>query len=173
MFDRFYRVKNSQGRSFEGSGIGLFLVRELVELHQGTIEAISILDKGSCFAVAIPKSSAYLPSDGIKDNSTDLDLASFNTNPYVQEALGWLQKPLPPEIQPQVTNVTLQPSSTRTARILLTDDNVDMRDYLARLLSSCYQVETVADGVAALDAVRTNPSDLVLSDVVMPSYRHS
>ena len=166
LFDRFYRVKDSQGRSFEGSGIGLSLVRELVELHQGTIEVTSTVDKGSRFTVAIPTGSAHLPSDRIDENSTDLNLASFDANPYVQEALSLLQKPSPPEIQLLANSP--QPLSTTSARILLADDNADMRDYLNRLLSPGYTVETVADGVAALEAVRTNPPDLILSDVMMP-----
>ena len=194
LFKRFYRVKDSQGRSFEGSGIGLSLVQELVELHAGTITVTSILDKGSCFTVAIPTGSAHLPSDKpdgqgvspdrrlattgdalasralqrVNDNSTELNISSLNVNPYVQEALSLLQKPLPSEIQPQVVNIPPQCLSTTTARILLADDNADMRDYLERLLSCCYTVETVADGIAAMDAVRANPPDLVLSDVMMP-----
>ena len=199
LFDRFYRVKDSQGRSFEGSGIGLSLVRELVELHQGTIEVMSILDKGSRFTVAIPTGSAHLPSDRIltkfdgthysdtssesvpsqrreppqrnfalNENPTDLDLASFNANPYVQEALSLLPNSSSSEIQPQVANIPAYCSPNLSAHILLADDNADMRDYLKRLLGCCYQVETVADGVAALDAVRTNPPDLILSDVMMP-----
>ena len=140
-------------------------MRELVELHQGTIEVMSILDKGSRFTVAIPTGSAHLPSDQIDENPTDLDLASFNANPYVREALSWLQKPLPLE---KLLINPLQPLSTTSARILLADDNADMRDYLNRLLSPGYTVETVADGVAALEAVRTNPPDLILSDAMMP-----
>ena len=182
LFERFYRVKDAQGRSFEGSGIGLSLVRELVELHAGTITVKSVLDKGSCFTVAIPTGSAHLPSDrlltkfaqrreppfGFNDNYAELNISSLNANPYVQEALSLLQKPLPSEIQPQAVNIPLYCLSTTTARILLADDNADMRDYLARLLSCCYKVETVADGIAAMDAVRANPPDLVLSDVMMP-----
>ena len=167
LFDRFYRVKDSQGRSFEGSGIGLSLVRELVELHGGTIEVTSTVDRGSRFTVEIPTGSVHLPSDQIDENPTSLELASSSTNPYVQEAFSLLQQPLPPETQPQAAK-PLQPSSTTSARILLADDNADMRDYLNRLLSPCYTVETVADGVAALNAVRANPPDLILSDVMMP-----
>ncbi len=194
LFERFYRVKDVQGRSFEGSGIGLSLVRELVELHAGTITVTSILDKGSCFTVAIPTGSAHLPSDkpdgqGVSsdrrlattgdasaspasqrasDNYAELNISSLNVNPYVQEALSLLPKPLPSEIQSQAVNIPPQYLSTTTARILLADDNADMRDYLERLLSYCYTVETVVDGIAAMDAVRANPPDLVLSDVMMP-----
>ena len=168
LFDRFYRVKDSQGRSFEGSGIGLSLVRELVELHAGIIDATSILNKGSCFTISIPTGSAHLPKEHIEENSIDLNVSSLNANPYVQEALSLLQKPSPPDkIQPLVN--FLQSSSTITAQILLVDDNADMRDYLKRLLNPYYTVKTVANGVAALDAVRANPPDLVLSDVMMPS----
>ena len=84
--------------------------------------------------------------------------------------MGWLQNPVSPQIEQEVVTVELPtPTSCNfPARILLVDDNQDMRDYLERLLNSCYSVQPVADGMAALKAVQTNPPDLILSDVMMP-----
>ena len=169
LFKRFHRVKGSRGRSFEGSGIGLSFVKELVELHQGSIKVFSILDKGSRFTVAIPTGSSHLPSERILDNPTELGLSSENANSYLKQALGWLQNPVTPPIEREFTMELPTPASCNfPARILLVDDNQDMRDYLARLLDSCYEVETVTDGMAALNAVQNNPPDLILSDVMMP-----
>ena len=169
LFQRFHRVEGSRGRSFEGSGIGLSFVKELVELHQGTVTVSSILDRGSCFTVTIPTGSGHLPSDRISEDPTELNLPSKNADSYFKQALGWLQEPVP-SATPEVFTVAppKQSSSTLLARILLADDNSDMRDYLEKLLSSSYQVEAVADGMAALNAVQANPPDLVLSDVMMP-----
>jgi signal transduction histidine kinase len=61
LFERFHRIKNSQGRSFEGSGIGLSLVQELVKLHGGAIDVCSTFGQGSCFTVTIPTATAHLP----------------------------------------------------------------------------------------------------------------
>ena len=168
LFDRFYRVKDSHGRSFEGSGIGLSLVQELVELHNGTIRVTSTLNKGSCFTVEIPTGSAHLPGDRTHHDPADLDISSSDTNPYVQEAISLLPQVSAEEIQPEVANAAPYCSSNINARILLADDNADMRNYLERLLGYCYTVETVADGMAAVEAVRNNPPDLILSDVMMP-----
>ena len=168
LFKRFHRVKGSRGRSFEGSGIGLSFVKELVELHQGSIKVFSILDKGSRFTVTIPTGSTHLPSDRILDKPSELDLSLENTNSYLKQALGWLH-PVTPQIEREFTMELPTPASCNfPARILLVDDNQDMRDYLARLLDSCYEVETVTDGMAALNAVQNNPPDLILSDVMMP-----
>ena len=169
LFQRFHRVEGSGGRSFEGSGIGLSFVKELVELHQGSITVSSILDRGSCFTVIIPTGSGHLPSDRISEDPTELNIPSKNADSYAKQALGWLQEPVP-SATPEVFTVASpkQSSSVPLGRILLADDNRDMRDYLEKLLSSSYQVETVADGMAALKAVQANPPDLVLSDVMMP-----
>ena len=136
LFDRFYRVEGSRGRSIEGSGIGLSLVKELVELHDGTIKVTSTLRKGSCFTVAIPTGSAHLPSDRLNENPTDAVTSLSNANPYLQEVSSQLRNPSPPQDVRQIATdeITLY-RSTATARILVADDNADMRDYLERLLT--------------------------------------
>lgn len=89
LFERFYRVKGSIGRSFEGSGIGLSLVQELVKLHGGTVNVTSVLGQGSCFKVLIPSGSAHLQRDRIGERNTLLS-TSLGAMPYLEEALSWL-----------------------------------------------------------------------------------
>lgn len=170
LFERFYRVKGSPGRSFEGSGIGLSLVQELVKLHGGTVNVTSVLGQGSCFQVLIPSGLAHLPSDRIGERNT-LVSTTLGAMPYLEEALSWLPQASKLQsaesIEPLIA--TAQPLTvTPSERILLADDNTDMREYIKRLLSSRYIVQTVADGIAALAAVRENPPNLVLTDVMMP-----
>ncbi len=157
LFERFHRVKGAQGRTFEGSGIGLSLVKELVQMHGGTIHVTSVLGEGSCFTVSIPAGSAHLPQDRINAART-LASTTISATPYLEESLRWL----PPSPLP------LPPSPSPTAHILLADDNADMRDYVKRLLSQHYAVEAVSDGLAALSAIRESVPDLVLTDVMMP-----
>ncbi len=172
LFERFHRVKGAQGRTFEGSGIGLSLVQELVQMHGGTVHVTSVLGAGSCFRVSIPTGYAHLPPDRISAPRT-LASTALGAAPYLEEALRWL----PEEAREQggrragekevFSPLPLCPSAP-SARILLADDNADMRDYVKRLLSQEYEVESVADGLAALDSARGRVPDLVLTDVMMP-----
>lgn len=176
LFERFHRVKGAQGRTIEGSGIGLSLVQELVQLHEGTIRVESVEGKGTCFTVVIPSGTAHLPSERIRTPrslvSTAITAASF-----VEEALRWLpdsESALPSILTPASLVAELgEPSlilgsTEAAARILLVDDNADMRDYVRRLLSQCYTVEVATDGLTALQRIRQQPPDLVLTDVMMP-----
>ena len=168
LFERFHRVKGARGRSYEGSGIGLALVQELVELHGGAVHVKSAVDQGSAFTVTIPLGQDHLPADRVGAARTVASTA-LHGEAYVEEALRWL-----PEIgdsestpAPSVVLAPVDPAGKRP-RILLVDDNSDMREYLRRLLSSSYEVQAVADGPAALKAVREQPPDLVLTDIMMP-----
>lgn len=163
LFDRFHRVEGQKSRSFEGSGIGLALVHELVKLHGGSIRADSEVGRGTEFTVTIPFGSAHLPADRIGVHGRDAS-PPMRAEAYVEEALRWLPEPG----GPAGVVVAGPPVASPTARILLADDNADMRDYVRRLLSARWQVETVADGRAALDAIRARKPDLVLTDVMMP-----
>ncbi|WP_242059268.1 MULTISPECIES: ATP-binding protein [Nostoc] len=172
LFERFHRVKGAQGRTFEGSGIGLSLVQELVQMHGGTVHVTSVLGAGSCFTVSIPTGSAHLPPDRISAPRT-LASTALGATPYLEEALRWLPEEGNREQgtgnreESYLSPITyhLSPSP---ARILLADDNADMRDYVKRLLSQHYEVESVSDGLAALNSARGRVPDLVLTDVMMP-----
>jgi PAS domain S-box-containing protein len=173
IFERFHRVEGVRARTHEGTGIGLVLVQELVQLHGGTVRVQSAAGQGSTFTVTLPKGKAHLPADRI-GAARRLASTALAADHYLQEALRWL----PPEkdeggrmkdesnpIHP--SSFLLHPSEERP-RIVWADDNADMRDYVRRLLSSRYAVEAVPDGEAALAAVRRQPPDLVLADVMMP-----
>jgi PAS domain S-box-containing protein len=161
VFERFHRVEGARARTHEGTGIGLALTGELVRLHGGTITASSRLGSGSRFVVRIPTGRAHLPQDRIEAAPA---LASTATGApvFVQEATRWLPAPQDRPAGP--------PNADRgrvRERILVADDNADMRDYLCQLLHG-WDVTAVGDGLAALERARTDPPALIVSDVMMP-----
>jgi PAS domain S-box-containing protein len=177
LFERFHRVRGARGRSYEGSGIGLALVQELVRLHGGSIHVESEVDRGSRFTVSIPLGKRHLPADRIKTALSPIS-PGLRTEAYVEEVLRWLPNgPSLDEFADQTiadfqadSLLSLPVSAGDNAdRILLADDNADMREYLRRLLArSGYEVEAVADGRSALSAARHRKPELVLTDVMMP-----
>ncbi len=171
LFERFFRGRASQARTHEGSGIGLSLVQELVKLHGGSVEAQSQVGIGTTITVRIPRGSAHLPPERLGVMRT-LEVARIGALPFLEEALGWLPEGARAELRAtdQSTTLAADQASTpdQTARILIADDNADMRHYMSRLLGDRWQVETEPDGGAALEHIRRNPPDLVIADVMMP-----
>ena len=166
VFDRFHRVPNARSRTYEGTGIGLALVKELVRYHGGTIDVESAEGKGTTFVVRLPFGSSHLPSDRVRGSATDEPSPTSGARPYVEEALNWAR---PRPVAPVAGEVAAAAKASTPARLLLADDNADMRDYVTRLLEARgWTVEAVSDGRAALDAVLARRPDLVLSDVMMP-----
>jgi PAS domain S-box-containing protein len=160
VFDRFHRVKGARSRTHEGTGIGLALVSELVKLHGGAVSVESQAGLGTCFTVRLPAGSAHLPADRI-GAARALPKTTVGAAPFVEEALRW--------VGGSSDDANEAPAAgARRARIVLADDNADMRDYLARLLRERWDVEAVADGRQALAAIRRERPDLVLADVMMP-----
>ncbi|WP_245777825.1 SpoIIE family protein phosphatase [Lentzea xinjiangensis] len=167
LFERFHRIENTWSRSKEGSGIGLALVQELVGLHGGTIRADSEEGRGTTFTVELPFGTKHLPADAVSDEPV-FPAVSDIAAPYVQEALRWLPDP-GPGVEDLVPSTAAGSAPEVSATVLVADDNADMREYLTRLLLRAgYEVRAVTDGQAALEAARTHPPDLVVSDVMMP-----
>jgi len=177
LFDRFYRGEGMRARTHEGSGIGLALVQELAKLHGGHVEVESALDRGSTFTVTIPGGSAHLPADRVRAART-LPSTTLGAAPFVEEALRWLhdgggaepelESPLGAAGDDGETAPGARPAAPSAERILVADDNADMRDYFRRLLEPRWIVEVVRDGLSALASAQARPPDLVLTDVMMP-----
>ncbi len=169
LFERFYKVENSKGRSIEGSGIGLALVRELVLLHGGTIEFESREGAGSTFRLTIPKGTAHLPTAQIK---TEVQESTPNLAlEYVEEANTWLENNTNDKLLGIPEGLALSEannSSSFAATIMVVDDNADMRLALYKLLANHYSVVLASNGEQALGLARRQRPDLMLVDVMMP-----
>ncbi|NNC22031.1 response regulator [Corallococcus exiguus] len=169
IFDRFHRVQGAQGRSYEGSGIGLALVRELVRLHGGDVQAESRPGQGSTFTVTLPAEASSLadaPRETAASTSERVP-TSATAATFLEEASGWLG----PEGTPAMLAVDAAPAPlmrTVGGHVLFADDNADMRAYVHSLLADRFEVTLAANGLEALESCRARMPDLVISDVMMP-----
>jgi signal transduction histidine kinase/CheY-like chemotaxis protein len=167
LFERFHRIAGQKSRSYEGSGIGLALVQELVKLHGGDIQAESEVGRGTTLTIRVPFGVAHLPKERIEAADT-LSPASVRTDAYIEEALHWISDEPQTAAEPGHSFGDV-PALRAGTRILLAEDNADMRGYVRRLLGRSCDVRTVADGEEALEAVRANRPDLIVTDVMMPN----
>jgi signal transduction histidine kinase len=173
LFDRFHRVEGTRARTHEGTGIGLALVQELAKLHGGLVSVESQEGRGTAFVVTVPVGNRHLPAGrvaqstaGTADGSSTLRSASF-----VEEASTWFSTS--PNTSGGGASFDGAPEglsgATRGARVLLADDNADMRAYVRSILAPHFLIDEATDGRAALELARSRAPDLVLSDVMMPN----
>ncbi len=164
LFERFHRVAGARGRTYEGTGIGLALVQELVRLHGGAVRVTSAVGEGSTFTVSLPLGAVQISTEELGTQPGETDAHSSKANPYLEEALGWL--PSTTEVDRVTSRIISEKPSN--GRILLADDNTDMRGYVERLLAAEYQVTVASNGRQAMQSAVEDPPDLILSDVMMP-----
>ncbi|MGQ0775540.1 MAG: SpoIIE family protein phosphatase [Pseudonocardiales bacterium] len=165
LFQRFHRVRGAVGRTHEGAGIGLAMVRELVSLLDGEVGVDSRVGQGSTFTVRLcsSRSTCNVPATS-EPVSKRPPMAPL----YLDEALHWNMQPMLPAVS---LDEAAQPSveAPAGACVLVAEDNADMRAYLTTLLAKHYTVIGTADGQTALQAITAHRPDLVLADVMMPA----
>lgn len=171
IFERFHRVENTSGRSQEGTGIGLSMVKELVRFHHGSIIVASTPGKGTTFTVSIPTGKDHLPADKILSTTTAAT-TSMHSAAFVQEAMKWIpgarvSDELAGNSEEEEAHGNHLSSGVRY-KVLLADDNADMREYVQRLLAYQFQVITAVDGEEAFEKCLQYKPDLLLSDIMMP-----
>jgi signal transduction histidine kinase/DNA-binding NarL/FixJ family response regulator len=175
LFERFRRVEGARRRSHEGTGIGLALVKELVDMHGGEIEVESTQAIGSAFTVRIPFGQSHLPRERVAAESENPVVVQGTAIAYLREAIGWL--PGQDRLADEVTRTEdgnpplqtdLESGALKKQVILLVDDNADMREYVRGLLSGRFSVVIASNGLEALDQAERVRPDLVLTDVMMP-----
>ena len=175
IFERFRRIEGARSRTHEGSGIGLSLVQELVRLHGGTIDVDSVVGRGTTFSIDIPLGTGHLPRErvGARRSSRSTTIGAM---PFVEEAMRWLPRSSKGdaaaaargESSSSVVGRAPRATSAERSRVLVVDDNSDMREYVAQLLATSYDVDTATDGMEALERIGSVMPDLVITDVMMP-----
>ncbi len=146
IFDRY--AQGADEFSSKGSGLGLNIVKEFVELHHGTISLLDAYERGALFQVELPQRA---PAGAFVRAGEAAWLSAI-------KPVEWQQHSAPPPIQEKVGN----------ARIVVAEDNPDLRHFLYDVLADDYQVTLAENGELALDLVCANPPDLIITDLMMP-----
>ena len=164
-FKRFHRFKAEGARTYEGSGIGLAMVSELVRLHGGKVSVQSEVGVGTTFVVSIPRGHTHLPVDQVVHEGHD-KLEAKHAAAFLLETSGW--RTGSPKASTSSDDNTAHGVGEQQQRVIIADDNADMRDYLYRLLSPFWSIEAVSNGRQALSSLEREPAALVITDVMMP-----
>jgi CheY-like chemotaxis protein/two-component sensor histidine kinase len=158
VFDRFYQVDGSHTREQEGTGIGLALTKELVELHKGKIEVESETGKGTTFIVKIPMGKDHLTSEEIVEDKMKKEvLIPEDKAELISE--GFIKK------GKTDINVLLE---TDKPLLLVVEDNSDVRKYIISHLEDIYRIQEAVDGDDGLKQAFNHIPDLIISDLMMP-----
>ena len=147
IFDPYYQVEPGIKHNYDGSGVGLALVKELVELHHGSIAVKSELNKGTSFEIQLPV--------------TNLRIVEHDANPSY---------PMDESDEIEEDEITGTPAKRQTSRtiILVAEDNVEMLQFITSNLMDEYRVETAANGQTGIDKTQALMPDLVIADIMMP-----
>lgn len=159
LFKLFFRGSNAINSKISGSGIGLLLIWKLVKAHKGEITCKSAENQGSCFKITFlhghnhfKKTQLSLPEEGVESNFSN----TLNKYPKT-DMISYT--PVPATTNPQAQ------------RILIVEDNDELRAYLKRSLSDTYMIYLAGNGEEALDFIKKNNVNLIISDVMMPVLR--
>jgi len=160
-FDRFYQVESDSSGNYAGTGVGLALVKELVELHQGNVSVESIYGK-TTFTVTLPFNGEYLTGNEVIEQSTEV----ANDELPDQEQFGIFEVGRTKE---QISDKEeLENENSEKLEILIVEDYHDLRNFIKESLDDEYKVIEASDGEEGLQKAEEAIPDLIISDVMMP-----
>ena len=155
IFERFYQIESEH----VGSGIGLSLVQRLIELHHGRIELDSEENKGSTFSVYLPQDlSVYKPSELASNNEQNEEEQVYSTN---SKAMYFIDTE-------KVENESVESGDKKRGTILIVEDNNEIRRYLSNGLADLFNTLEAGNGEKALEKLKDNEVDVIVTDVMMP-----
>ena len=154
IFERFYRVKNSRSEQITGAGIGLALVREIVDAHEGEIQLVSTENEGTCISVILPIIAKL-----------ELQTIQSTSHESIQLELQNLSEQEPYELLQESCDESLE---SNKPSLLIVEDNPDMRHYIEQILNHDFYCFLESDGRAGVERALTEIPDLIISDVMMP-----
>ncbi len=163
LFERFRQAEGSANRSYEGSGLGLALVKELVELHGGQISVESNYGEGTTFTVWLQTGTAHLPADQIIEVQAEIQPSRAAIE------LADVEMESPEEGIRENDSATPTMVDSERSRVLIVDDNPDLRTYVSGILrDQGYQVWTARNGSEGFKAAQTFRPHLIITDLMMP-----
>ena len=155
IFERFYQIESEH----VGSGIGLSLVQRLIELHHGRIELDSEENKGSTFSVYLPQDlSVYKPSELASNDELNEEEQVYSTN---SKAMYFIDTE-------KVENESVESGDKKRGTILIVEDNNEIRRYLSNGLADLFNTQEAGNGEEALEKLKDNEVDVIVTDVMMP-----
>ena len=152
IFKRFYQTDNQEKLKEKGYGIGLSIVKDIIQLHEGNIDVQSTYGKGSCFTIKIKRFSKY-----------SIEEKTLSSNEKEQDLVGYLT-----ESDSTIDLDLLSAPGISDTTILIVEDNLDIRKYMEEWLRKRYKILSAGDGKEGLELARRYIPDLVISDVMMP-----
>lgn len=153
LFERFSSNNELNNSGQTGTGIGMNLTKELVDLHHGYIDVESEVGKGTTITILLHTGKDHFDDDVDFISEEDFSASQLPYTQTFEDKMEQLEQE--------------QQESKRT--ILVVDDSQDMRNFLVNILSKDYHVEAAVDGLDAEHVIRTKPIDLVISDLMMPN----
>jgi signal transduction histidine kinase len=170
IFDRFHQTETSERRKQGGVGIGLALARELAQLHGGSLTVDSVVGEGSTFTLFLLSGKEHFHTEIMERRQLQTDehpgrrVEDHSTGTHTMEmeatTVELRQSQRPPE--------RLLLDRGRLPRVLVAEDEADLRGFIVGVLKSSYEVDAAANGAEALELMKANRPDLVLTDVMMP-----
>ncbi|WP_445636675.1 histidine kinase [Nostoc sp. DSM 114161] len=170
LFERFRQAEGSANRSYEGSGLGLALVKELVELHSGQVSVDSVYGEGTTFKLSLVTGTAHLPTQQVLESPVELNTSRASVELADLELLE--------QTADNIENITKNLSPTSDTQesplgtghcILVVDDNPDLRSYVSDILRrNGYQVQTSRNGYEGYRLAKEIIPSLILTDLMMP-----
>jgi signal transduction histidine kinase/DNA-binding response OmpR family regulator len=179
IFDRFYRVSESSLQNEQGSGIGLAIIKELVELHKGYISvkskakdnelqySVSDAKPGSMISANSTSFTILLPIGKEHFKANEISLENESAEHNSRSKPGQIYSEAEDEMNVQLTE-NIIPLPDNAPRILIVDDNSDVRDYVTNILQNHYHIEQSVNGKDGLNKAHNLQFDLIISDVMMP-----
>lgn len=163
IFDRFYQVDDSETRSFDGTGIGLALVKELVELHHGQVHAKSIEGSGTSMILHFPLGRAHLKDIEILPEGKEIDGMKEFKKPI--QIIGNSKSTIPNTTAP---TTYIENGLDEIPTLLIIEDHADLRKYMVEQLKGTFKILEAENGLIGIEMAHEYIPDLIVSDIMMP-----